>query len=198
MLDKDLQRHAPEFMKALAANQYEQTEQGVFFPAAKVTARGLYIHDVNGEDVREDPNLLTDEGLTHMLAVVLGATAKISQWYVALYSGAISPAAGWTAATFPATANEITSSTEGYSESTRRLFQPGAATAATIDNTSNKAAFTIVTAGSLNVQGAALLSANVKGSTSGVLVSATRFSTPRVLQNTDIYNVGYRVVLTSS
>ena len=55
-----------------------------------------------------------------------------------------------------------------------------------------------MTASSLQVQGAALLSDNVKGGTSGVLVSATRFSTPRVLQNTDIYNVGYRVVLTSS
>lgn len=198
MLDKDLQRHAPEFMKALATNKYEQTDAGVFFPAAKVTARGLYIHDVNGEDVREDPNLLTDEGLTHMLAVVLGATPKINQWYVALYSGAINPAASWTAANFAATANEIVSGTEGYSESTRRLFQPGSAAANTIDNTANKAAFTIVTAGSLQVQGAALLSDNVKGATSGNLISATRFSTPRVLQNTDIYNVGYRVVMTSS
>lgn len=198
MLDKDLVRHAGEFSRALANNQYEQTAEGVFFPAAKVLASGMYIHDVNGQDERIDRNLLTDEGLTHMLAVVLGASAKISQWYLALYSGAISPAAGWTAASFAATANEIVSGTEGYSETTRRNFQPGAATANTIDNTSNKGAFTIVTASSLTVHGAALLSDNVKGSTSGVLVSATRFTTPRVLQDTDVYNVGYRVSLTSS
>lgn len=198
MLDKDLQSHAKEFHSALANHKYEQTDEGVFFPAAKVLARGLYIHDVNGQDVREDPNLLTDEGLTHMLAVVLGGSAKISQWYLALYSGAISPAAGWTAANFAATANEIVSGTEGYSETTRRLFQPGAATANTIDNTANKGSFTIVTASSLTVQGAALLSDNTKGSTSGTLVSATRFTTPRVLQNTDVYNVGYRVSMTST
>ncbi len=198
MLDKDLQRHAKEFNTALANHKYEQTDSGLFFPAAKVLARGLYIHDVNGEDVREDPNLLTDEGLTHMLAVALGGTAKISQWYLALYSGAITPASGWTAASFAATANEIVSATEGYSETSRRSFTPGAATANTIDNTATKAAFTIVTASQLTVQGAGLLSDNGKGSTSGVLISATRFSTPRVLQNTDIYNVGYRVTLTST
>lgn len=198
MLDKDLARHAGEFSRALSNHQYEQTPEGIFFPAAKVLASGMYIHDVNGQDERIDRNLLTDEGLTHMLNVVLGAASKISQWYLGLYSGAISPAAGWTAANFAATANEIVSATEGYSETTRRTFQPGAATANTIDNTANKAAFTIVTASSLTVQGAALLSDNVKGGTSGVLVSATRFSTPRVLQNTDIYNVGYRVTLSST
>lgn len=198
MLDHDLQRHAKEFHDALVNNRYEQTDEGVFFPAAKVMARGLYIHDVNGEDVREDGNLVTDEGLTHLLAVALGASNKIAQWYLALYSGAISPAAGWNAANFAATANEIVSGTEGYSEGTRRLFQPGAAAANTIDNTASKAAFTIVTASSLTVHGAALVSDSGKGSTSGVLMSATRFSTPRVLQNTDIYNVGYRVVLTSA
>lgn len=198
MLDKDLVRHAGEFSHALATHQYDQTPEGIFFPAAKVMACGMYIHDVNGQDERIDRNLLTDEGLTHMLAVVLGNAAKLSQWYLALYSGAISPAAGWTAANFAATANEIVSGTEGYSETTRRVFQPGTATSNTIDNTANKAAFTIVTASSLTVQGAALLSDNVKGGTSGILVSATRFTTPRVLQNTDIYNVGYRVVLTST
>jgi hypothetical protein len=47
MLDKDLVRHAGEFSRALANNQYEQTAEGVFFPAAKVLASGMYIHDVN-------------------------------------------------------------------------------------------------------------------------------------------------------
>lgn len=194
----DLARHAGEFLRALRTHKYERTETGLFFPGAKVEARGMYAHDVNGQDQRFDKNLLVDQGLTHMLATEFGSGAKISAWYIALYAGAVTPAANLTAASFPATMSELTSTSEGFLEATRQLFSPGTAVADGIDNTAAKAAFTIATASQLNVNGAALLSSNVRGDTSGVLASATRFSATRVLSNTDIFNVGYRVTLTSS
>ena len=197
-IPRDLARHAGEFMRALRGHKYEKTETGIFFPKAKVEARGLYIHDVNGEDERSDSNLLTDQGLVHMLGVEFGTTAKISAWYLSLYGGAISPAANWTAANYPATASEISSNTEGYSETTRQLFSPSAAANNEINNVGSKASFTIATASSLNVYGAALLSSNVKGDTAGVLASATRFSSVRALANGDTFNLGYRVTLTST
>lgn len=198
LFPKDMARHAGEFLRAMRAGKYERTDGGIFFPAAKVEARGLYTHDVNGVDVQEDPNLLTDQGLTHMLAVEFGATSKISAWYLSLFGGNVTPAANWTAANYPATASEITSSVEGYTEGTRQAFTAGTAAANEINNTAAKAAFTIATASQLNVYGAALVSVATKGDTSGVLASATRFATTRILSASDVFNCGYRVVLTSS
>lgn len=75
---------------------------------------------------------------------------------------------------------------------------PVAASQAMIDNLANKAAFTIATASSLTVNGAALLSESAKGAVTGKLVSATKFAAARTLYNTDVFNLAYRVQLTSS
>lgn len=198
LIPTDMARHAGEFLSALRNRKYERTPEGLYFPAAKVMAAGCYVEDVNGEDERQHKNLLTDQGLTHMLGVTLGGTSKISAWFIAPYANSVNPAATWTASNFPATAGEITSNTEGYSETTRQAFTPGAAAANMIDNVASKAAFTIVTASTLTIAGAGLMSANVKGDTGGVLVSATRFSSARILNNGDVWNCGYRVQLSST
>jgi hypothetical protein len=198
LLSPDLARHAKEFLRALANFKYERTESGLYFPGAKVMAHGEYIHDVNGEDERRDRNLVVDQGLTDMLNCYLGDGTAPANWYVALFAGATAPAANWTAANFAATASEITSGSEGYSEATRQAFTASAAASNIIDNIASKAAFTIITASQLNVKGAAVLSNNVKGSTAGLLVSATAFASTRVLSDDDIFNVGYRVTLASS
>lgn len=194
----DLKKHAAEFLTYLRNFKYERTEEGLYFPTAKATAKGMYFHDVNGLDPQCDHNLLPDEGLTYLLATGLGNGTKITSWYLALFGGSTTVAANWTGANFAANASEITSSSEGYSEANRQIFTPGTATANTIDNLSSKAAFTIVTSSQLNVTGAGLLSNNVKGSTSGTLISATRFTSTRVLSNTDVFNLGYRVQLADS
>lgn len=195
MLDKDLQKHASEFQGYLDRNQYEVTDSGIYFPKAGALAVGTYGHDVNGEGYMEDHNLVTTEGLNHLLATTLANGNKNSNWYLALYAGAYTPVAGVTAASFPAAANELTSNTEGYSETARRPWVPGTATNGTIDNTDNKATFTIATAGSVSVNGAALLSASAKGATTGVLMSAAKFSAARTLYAGDVFNLLYRVQL---
>lgn len=195
-----LQKHAGEFAKALAANQYERTgdERGLYFPEAKAFISGLYVHDVNGQDERQDPNLLPDEGLMYLLTVGLYNGTKLPTWNLALYAANYTPLANLTAASFPATASEITSNTEGYTGATRPVWTPSAPATNMIDNLANKAAFTIATASSLTVNGAALLSESAKGAVTGKLVSATKFAAARTLYNTDVFNIAYRVQLTSS
>lgn len=198
MFDKDLVNHAGEFQRYLNNNQFEVTDSGdVYFAKARATAAGGYLHNVNGGDEQFDPNLLPDEGLLYLLSL-LGAGSKLPNWYLALYAANYTPLAGLTAASFPATASEITSNTEGYTEATRPVWTPTLAATPYIDNLANQASFTIATASSLAVNGAALLSDATKGAITGKLISATKFSATRTLYDTDVFNLAYRVQLTSA
>lgn len=164
----------------------------------QVLARGEYFGRVNGGTwVKEGDNLIVLEGLAHILSVALGATPKPAGYYLALFSGAASPAANWTAANFAAVASEIVSLTEGYTSPTRPVWTPPASTATnSIDNMAAVASVTIATAGTLNVTGAALLTNSTRGGTTGVLVSATKYASARTFQNGDTYDIGYRLSLT--
>lgn len=195
----DLQKHAGEFRRYMANGQYERTEDGgILFPKAGAVAKGGYLHDVNGTDERWDPNILPDEGLLYLLTTGFYNGAKLTTWYLSLYAGNYTPVAALTAASYPATAGEITSGSEGYSESTRRTWSLAAPAANIADNVASKATFTIVTASSLTVNGAALTSDATKGAITGTLASATKFASTRTLYNTDVFNLAYRVQLTSS
>ena len=206
MIDRDLLKHRAEFKRALANHQYERTEDGIYFPKQHALAQGLYTHDVNGLDVRQDKNIITDEGLAYLLDTGLHDQARIGTWYFALFSANTTPLFSWDGATFTGLATEITSGTEGYSETYRQTFveaaavESGAASTATasITNDASKAAFTIVTASSLTVRGVGLLSTQAQGNTAGKLFSAARFSADRTLYNTDTFNVGYSVTLSST
>ena len=197
-IDRDLLKHSREFAAALRNHQYEVSDAGIHFPKQKVTASGLYTHSVNGADEREDANIVVTEGLTHMLGVVLGDLTALPDWYFGLFSANVTPVNTWTAANFTANATEIVSNTEGYSETVRQTFVEAAAAAGSINNTASKAAFTIATATSITVWGAGLLSSNVKGGTTGTLMSAAKFSAARTLYNTDVFNLGYTLQLTST
>ena len=185
-----------DIKRALASGKLQQTESGVIIPGAQVEARGEYFHTVNGEDLQIDHNLLTTQFLNYLLMCGLHTQGKINNWYLALFGGNVTPAVNWTAATFTAAASELVSGTEGYSQANRPLFNGTAAAGNQIDNlTGGKAAFTIVTATQLIVRGAALLSDQLKGSTNGVLASASRFAADRTLSNGDNFELGYRVTL---
>lgn len=195
----DLLKHSGEFRRYMANNQFERTEKGqIYFPKARALAAGVYIHDVNGQDERVDPNILPDEGLMYLLTTGFYNGTKLTTWYLSLYAANYTPVAGLTAASYPATAGEITSGSEGYSESTRRTWSASAPAANEINNVASKATFTIVTASSLTVNGAALTSDATKGAVTGTLASATKFSAARTLYNTDVFNLAYRIQLTSS
>ena len=186
-----------EVSKALAQGDFQVTDDGILFPRQGILAQGEYFGRVNGGTwEKEGDNLITTEGLAHILNVALGATAKPAGYFLALFSGAAAPAANWTAAGFAATANEITSMSEGYTAATRPAWTPGTATANSIDNLTAVASVTIATAASLNVTGAALLTNSTRGGTGGVLVSASKYAAARTFQNNDTYDIGYRLNLT--
>lgn len=182
---------------ALVRGDFQQTEEGILFPREGILAGGEYFGRVNGAEwEKEGDNLITTEGLALLLNVSLGATAKPAGYYLALFSGSANPAANWTAASFAAVANEITSMSEGYTAATRPVWTPGVATAGSIDNMAAVASVTIATASSLNVTGAALLTSSTRGGTTGVLVSASKYAAVRTFQNGDTYEIGYRLNLT--
>lgn len=198
-MSESILKHSKELARHIAEGKFKYTEGGILIEGgADVLASGAYFASVNGGSLEhEGDNLIPDEGLLHMLNVVFGAVAKVPSWYLALFSGQINPASNWTAANFAATANEITSGTEGYSNATRPVFTAAPAAANQITNFAAKATFNIVCTTSVLVEGAALLSSSGKGSTSGVLASASRYNRVRELYDGDTYTLGYGVSLTA-
>lgn len=186
-----------ELAADIAAERFDVTKHGIYFPRQGVLANGEYFGRVNGGAwAKEGDNLIPTEGLAHILNVSLGTTAKPAGLYLALFSGATAPAANWGAASFAAVASEIVSQTEGYTAATRPVWTPVNTNTGSIDNLASVASLTIATASQLNVTGAALLTNSTRGGTTGALVSASLYAAPRVFQNGDIYELGYRINLT--
>lgn len=186
-----------ELAQAIHKESYDVTEDGVYFPRQGVLASGEYFDRINKGEWQASKNLVPTEGLAHILSVALAATAKPAGYYLALFNGGATPAANWTAASFASAASEIVSQSEGYTAATRPVWTPPSSTATgQIDNLLSVASLTMATASSLNVTGAALLTNNVRGGTTGALISATKYPTTRVFQNGDTYDVGYRINLT--
>lgn len=190
-------KHAKDIEKFIRNGDFEATEGGLLIHRG-ILARGRYTHSVNGKDVQVDHNLIPAEGIAYILGTALGATSKITNFYLAVFSGNVNPAANWTAANFATNASEITSTTEGYSNATRPAWTPGSVTAGVIGNLSSKATFNILCTTSVNISGAALLSSNTRGGTTGTLVSASRFATVRQVYSGDAFELGYEVELQDS
>lgn len=168
----------------------QETQVGALFPV------GEYFHRVNGGEWEHSFNIVPTEGIAHILNVALGPKAKPTNYYLALFGGSAAPTATWTASNFASVASEIVSQTEGYNNANRPTWTPVETATNSIDNMVTAAQVTIVTSGTLTVTGAALLTTAAKGSTTGVLISATKFPTARTFQNGDIYEIGYRLSLT--
>ena len=193
MIDKDLQKHAAEFSRYLKTHQYDVTDEGIMFPRAGAGVSGEYFFDTDGDRADTSTNLIPAEALDYMLDAALGGTLAVGAWFLAIYSGAYTPGAGLTAANFASTATEITSASEGYQEATRQPWNAAAASGANKNNLDDRAAFNIKSTGMITVRGAALLSDSTKGGTGGVLISATRFTNPRIEYDGNVFNLGYRV-----
>lgn len=188
-------RHGKEVAGLLSNHKYEITPEGIVLPSMGAIVRGEYHHNVNGLDERVDPNIVVNQGLMYLLSVGFYNGTKYATWYLSLYGNNYTPLAALTAASYVATAGEITSGTEGYTESVRQTWVPSAPASNIIDNVASKAAFTIETASELVVYGAGLHTESAKGAVTGVLASATKFASPRTLQDTDVFNLGYRLTI---
>lgn len=199
MFTKELSRHIREVRSAIFRNRYNQHANGIEIAGAKAIVGGQYSYRLNGGAWSDpEPNLLPTEGLIFLLNL-LGNHASIPSCYIALFANAYTPLAANVALSFTSTYSEITSGSEGYSESTRVAWTSAtAATTAAIHNNASPAEFTIVTASTLTVNGVAMLTASAKGATTGNLISASKFSATRTFSNTDLFDVKYQLGLTSS
>lgn len=142
----------------------------------------------NGELISDDPgkNVVTDQGLNHALNVIFNGQTPVGIWYIGLFINNYTPVAGDTAATFPANAGEATTQ---YSEGSRQTYVEAASTAKSIANTGNEATFTATA--DVIVYGAFLASLATKGGTSGILMAAAKFATPKSLEVGDKLKVEY-------
>lgn len=195
MLDATIVRHKRDFVTALANGNVLETPEGVLFTGPGVLVSGEYFYSTNGGEEHTTHNLIPTEGLNYLLNAGLRGGTQQPSFYLAIFSGNYTPVAGLTAATFAATASEITSNTEGYSELTRPVWTPAAPASGVMDNLASRASFNIVTTGTVTIRGAALLSDSGKGSTAGTLISAGRFAQDRVHYSGDVFTLGYRVRL---
>ena len=188
-----------EVAREIRAQRFDITPEGVYFPRLGAIAAGEYFGRVNGGAWgKEGDNLIVTEGFAHMLNSTFDkSTAKAAGHYLAIFSGSTAPAANWTAQSFAAVASEIISMTEGHTGATRPEWDAKKTTTGSIDNIAAAASLTIATAGTLNVTGAALLTSNQRGGTTGALVSASLYPVPRTFQSGDVYDLGYRINLTA-
>jgi hypothetical protein len=180
-----------QLIKEARADGLVQEGDGVLAPKAGIFVQGVYRDFIDGELVGETPNLITAEGMNYLLnAGCRGATQK-TQWYMALFSGTTAPAESLTAADFASTQSEITSATEGYTEAARPEWITVDSDNKELTNAASVASFTVATATTLTVRGVGILSTSAKGATTGTLLSAAAYQTPRTLNNGVAYDVTY-------
>ena len=194
----DLMKHRGEVLRALANHKYDITDDGSILLGAGINAIPMGVFDVDhrrGGDLIArvaGSNIIPTEGLNHILSTVLAGGSQVLTWYLALFEGNVTPGASLTAATFTATTTECTA----YDALNRVAFQEGAAASGVIDNAANRALFTMNA--TKTVYGGALLSAQTKSATTGTLLAAARFSTPRNVVDDDELSVRYTLTLTSA
>lgn len=183
-----------ELCRAYRNHHWERDDEGaILISSARI--QGVYeTFAPDGLGWVKDSNLLTTEGLNYLLSAGLGGGAQFTKFYIAPFSGNITVADTLTAATFAATATELTTQ---YSEANRVEFVESVPANKATNNLANPAVFTTAV-DSVNVWGIGLLSSATKGSTAGVLLSAAKYSTVRALPTTgDALSIKYTVTLTN-
>jgi hypothetical protein len=118
------------------------------------------------------PNLVVNEGLDHILSILLKGGTQSDPWYVGLTNGTPSPAAGDQLTGTHAGWTEVTA----YSEGARQEFVDDALSSQSVDNSSSKASFSI-NSDSTTIGGAFLADESATGaSPGGTLLCVAAFS----------------------
>jgi len=171
--------------RAIREHHYEKTEQGIYLPKARAFIGGVFRHahaPANGDfgPWQVDPNRMVNEGLNYLLNAALGGASQQTAFYLAPFSGNVTPDAAWKGSTFKDNATEFTA----YTSATRLPWTTTPSTAQAIGNSAALAAATLTynAGGPYNLYGLGLLTGAAKGATANILVAATRFATPRTNQ----------------
>ena len=193
----NLKKNAREIGRHLRNRKWEATPGGILIDRGGMNAlvNGVFedtLYRDGGADRQISPNLVVSQGLIHVLNTVFAGAAQVTQWYIGLFSGNVTPVANWTAANVVANSTELT----GY-PTARPNFTVAAVAAPSIGNTGNEATFAFDASGPYTARGACLISVSNKGSTTGVLMAATRFAADRAGLNSPD-ELGVRYVLTAA
>lgn len=190
--DTEIFQRSRELLRQLANHQYEVTPSGIYFEKTQALIGGTVGHLLNGRDYRLDDNTWTTEGLNYLLDTGFNRSSAATAFYVAPFSGNVTPASTLTAATFTSTLTEAT----GYAESARPEYTEAAAASGSTNNTSSRAEITANA--TITVWGCGLLSVSTKSSTSGVCLAAAKFSASRSLVSGDVLAFDYTLTITPS
>jgi hypothetical protein len=137
----------------------------------------ILLVDKTGRTVERDivKNLVPTEGITYWIGSALKGATAYSSWFVGIFEGNYTPTASDVMATFAAASTESVA----YSGSTRKALTLGAIAAGSTDNLASPAEF--ATTATKTIYGAFISSSSARGGTSGVLLSAARFTSPKVV-----------------
>lgn len=129
--------------------------------AAFVSSSWEWEHWRDGELLERwvESNIVTDEGLNHLLDSTFSAGTQVTDWYVMIYNTNTTPTSSMTYAV-----PSFTESTH-YSEATRPVWNDGGVSGQSVDNSANKASFTMST--SETIYGAALVGGGTGATTKG-------------------------------
>ena len=135
------------------------------------------------------PNLIPQVGIDHLVGLLRGSGSLISNWYVGVYEGNYVPTSATTASDLPANALESVA----YSEAARPVWNNTYDGMSVITSLASRAEFTFTA--DKRLYGAFLVSASIKGSGSGTLLSIARFSTPYDVPSGSTFRLGVSITL---
>lgn len=130
-------------------------------------------------------NLVTNEGLNHLLNTEFDAGTPVTSWFIGIFQGNYTPLSTDTAANIASNSTECSS----YTSPTRPAWTAAAASSQSISNTASPATFTFN--GSVTVYGAFLISNSTISGTSGTCFSAAQFGASKAVVNTDQLIITY-------
>lgn len=144
-------------------------------------------------DKWEQKNVITTEGLNHMLNVTFHGATAIATWYMGLFEDDYTPLITDTYATPGFTESAA------YDEATRPAFVEAEATAKITTNSASKATFTI--SGTKTIYGAFLCGGGTAGNTKedvaggGTLFASSKFATAKDVVDDDVLMVVCSITL---
>ena len=169
---KALLKHRAEFLRALEGFKYDVTEGGIYFPKSRALLNGVFTAiPPDGIEVL-GPNTMATETLIDVLKTYFAASTQSTGFWLAPFSGNVTPQATWTGVNFAGNATEVVN----YNQSTRQQWVPDTITTALAQNAAAPGTFTITT-GPQTVRGCGLIANDsARGGITGRLVAAARFA----------------------
>lgn len=155
--------------------------------------KGELIHTQSGF------NTFTTEGMANLLNLRFGSLGKAASptVYCGLFKGNITPAVGDTAAKLGAAGQYQECQDADYTPATNKpVYTIASTTTAAATNVASKAEFTMAAA--ITAYGTFLSLGQAKTDTTGPLMCAKRFTTPRATEIGDVLAIIYALSLTTS